>query len=229
MAYLNEQKIHDGLARTLYRGVWIQKPPFDYIMYQMIMHDVKPDLIIEIGTMHGGSALYFADLMDAMGIDGEVHSIDILNPRERKAFESTQEGLRRNPNEDPNYPEIAMSHPKIKYFSGGYENYDLLNCEGFKKILVIDDGSHVREDVLAVMNKFKDIISVGSYLIVEDGNALEIKELDKEIRDSLNGGPLSAVMTFLMENEEYRIDYRWCDMFGINSTFNTYGYLRKIK
>jgi len=227
--HLDLKKVFTGLGRTLYRGVSIQKFPFDYIMYQMIIHDVRPDLIIEIGTMHGGSALYFADLLEIMNIEGgEVHTIDLISPEKRKERETLLNEYDGDPNENPNYPEVIAAHPRIKTFDGGYKNYDLTNCEGFKKILVIDDGSHVREEVLEVMNKFKKLINVGSYLIIEDGNALDVS-IQPNLVNLYHGGPLMAIHKFLSENDEFRIDFRWCDMFGINSTFNTYGYLKKVK
>ncbi len=228
MAYLNEQKIHDGMINTTWRGVAIQKFPLDVFMYQMIIHEIRPDLIIEIGSMHGGSAIYFADLLELFGIEGgEVHSIDIGTPRERSEFEVGHPDHRPNPKEVKNYVEVGEAHPRIKWFSGGYQVYDLANAKGFKTVLFIDDGSHVYEDVMAAMNKFKDLVSVGSYMIIEDGNAYEVAS--EKVKGELNGGPLKATLEFLGGNDNFRVDYRWCDMFGINSTFNTYGYLQKIK
>jgi cephalosporin hydroxylase len=229
MSHLNLDKVHDGLSYLLYRGVAIQKFPFDYIMYQMIINEIRPDLIIEIGTMHGGSALYFADLQDILNIEGgEVHTIDLIDPYERKRRDSILMNCEINPDENINYPDVVAAHPRIKTFSDGYWNYNLDNCKNFKTILLIDDGSHVYEEVLEVMNKFKDLISVGSYLIIEDGNALEVCHKE-ELRRIFNGGPLRAIYRFLSENDNFRVDYKWCDMFGINSTYNTYGYLKKIK
>ena len=45
----------DAYSRTghfgyTYRGVNCVKCPFDYALYQMLITEVKPDLIIEIGT-----------------------------------------------------------------------------------------------------------------------------------------------------------------------------------
>ena len=195
----------------------------------MIIHEVRPDLIIEIGTMHGGSALYLADLLETMGIEGgEVHSIDILDPTSRKKYEDKLEDHVRHPEENVNYPEVVAAHPRIKTFIGGYQNYDLANCEKFERILLIDDGSHIYGEVLEVMNKFKDLINVGSYLIIEDGNAMDVCP-KPELLEMYKGGPVRAIYKFLVENDEFRVDYRWCDMYGINSTFNTYGYLIKIK
>lgn len=216
MVHLYTQGIQDGIHKITYRGFPIQKFPFDYVLYQMIMYEVKPDLIIEIGTMRGGSALYLADLMDIMGIEnGEIHTIDIVNFEDRKYREEVDF-------------DIIKSNPRIKFFTGGFQNYDLSNCEGFKKILVIDDGSHIYEEVLEALDKFKDVVSIGSYFIVEDGNAMDL-ELKEELKKSFNGGPLRAISEFLRQDNGYTVDLRWCDMFGINSTFNTYGYLKKIR
>lgn len=228
MAHLDLDKTFDGLGRMLYRGVATQKFPNDYVMYQMIIHEVRPDLIIEIGTMHGGSALYFADLMETMGIEGgEVHTIDAISVRDRQKSDFIT-GLVLNIMEDVDHPDIIDAHPRIKQFDKGWENYDLANCEGFKRILVIDDASHIRTQVLGAMEKFKRLISLGSYLIIEDGNAADVCRKPEVLR-TLDGGPLMAIHEFLSVNDEFRIDFRWCDMFGINSTFNTYGYLKKVK
>ena len=121
MANFDIDKIHNAIGRTLYKGVAIQKFPFDYMMYQMIINEVRPDLIIEIGTMHGGSALYLADLLELAGIEGgEVHTIDLLDPYMRKTYEKDQEEHKPNPRENTNYPTIVAAHPRIKTFAGGF-------------------------------------------------------------------------------------------------------------
>ena len=44
----------------------------------MIINEVKPDLIIEIGTHYGGTSLYMADLLEING-NGIIHTIDITD------------------------------------------------------------------------------------------------------------------------------------------------------
>jgi cephalosporin hydroxylase len=44
---------------------------------QEIIWDVKPDLIIETGIAHGGSLIFYASLIDALGGSGDVLGIDI--------------------------------------------------------------------------------------------------------------------------------------------------------
>ncbi len=194
--------ISKGHHNVTYRGIKTIKCPFDYVIYQMMIFDIKPDLIIEIGTNHGGSALYMADMLDLIG-EGEVHTIDI------KEYEM-------NP--------LVLGHPRIKRFLGGYNNYDINLTNGFKNIMVIDDGSHTYEDVNSVINIFKDVVSVGSYFIIEDG------ALDKiGLGEIYNGGPNRSIFEFLQNNTNYIIDKNLCNFFGVNATFNTNGYLKKIK
>lgn len=195
------KSICDGHHNVSYRGVRYIRCPFDYIIYQMIINEIKPDLIIEVGTNAGGGALYMADIMDNVG-HGEVHTIDIVD--------MVENGLVKN-------------HPRIKRFLGGYQSYDLKQAEGFNTILVIDDGSHTYEDVIASLEKFKSIPTKDSYFIVEDGIIDELGYPD------YNGGPLRAIEEFTNANSEYVIDRRWCDFFGKNATFNVNGYLKKIK
>ena len=69
----------DSTWRNLtYRGVTTWKCPLDLWIYQEIIHELHPDLIIETGTAYGGSALYLADLCDLSG-SGEVVTIDITD------------------------------------------------------------------------------------------------------------------------------------------------------
>jgi cephalosporin hydroxylase len=197
------KSIEVGHHNIKYRGVKTLKCPFDYVTYQMIINQIKPDLIIEIGTHYGGNAFYLADILSLINDNGELHTIDI----------DEYDGV-----------EILDKHPRIKRFLGGFENYDLSNTKGSSKILVIDDGSHVYEDVLKSLIRFKDVVSVDSYFIVEDGILNELGYSDR-----YNGGPLRAINEFLENNDQYVIDRTWCDFFGRNATFNPNGFLKRVK
>lgn len=196
----NLQTVYKGHFNVTYRGIPCLRYPFDYVMYQMIVSEIQPDLIIEIGTNYGGTALYFADLMDAMG-HGAVHSIDV---------------------EDRVRAEVA-AHTRITLFKNGWEGYDLANAAGYKKILVLDDASHMYEDVLGALQKFAPLVSVDSYFIVEDGI---INEVGGEAQ--YHGGPLKAIREFLPQHPEFAVDRKYCDMFGSNATANINGYLKRI-
>ena len=64
-----------------YNFSWMGRPiiqfPQDMVAMQEIIWETKPDLIIETGVAHGGSLIYYASLMEMMGLDGYVLGIDI--------------------------------------------------------------------------------------------------------------------------------------------------------
>jgi cephalosporin hydroxylase len=193
------KSIFRGHLRVSYRGVQAIRCPFDYVIYQMILYEVQPDLVIEVGTNIGGGALYLADLLSNLQ-HGILHTIDIK----------------------PQSAAILSDHPRIRLFTNGYENYDIDNARSFGKVLVIEDASHMYEDSLGIMTRFAPVVTPGSYLIVEDGI---VNELGMGRR--YHGGPLRAINEFLKTHPEFEIDRQWCDYFGQNATFNVNGYLRK--
>ncbi|MDP3957990.1 MAG: CmcI family methyltransferase [bacterium] len=194
--------VYEGHFKVTYRGVPALKCPFDYVIYQMLLGQVRPDLVIEIGTNHGGGALYLADLMELAGT-GTVHTIDIEDRAER----------------------LVREHPRIKRFLGGWEGYDVTNARGFETVMVIDDGYHRFDHVLGALLKLSPLVSVGSYYIVEDGIVTRLERSE----GPLDGGPLRAIHEFLAENKDFEIDRRSCDFFGLNATFNVDGYLKRIR
>lgn len=189
-----------GHFAVTYRGINYIKCPFDYVVYQMLIEEVRPDLVIEIGTHSGGGALYLSDIVSRWG--GVVHSIDIQN-------ETVQSDL-------------VIQNPGICLFYEGYQNYDLNLAKGFKNVMVIDDGSHYYTDVIKAFEKFQHLVPINSYYVIEDGI------IYFEDSSAYEGGPLRALEEILSNSSEFEIDRRWTDLFGLNSTFNTNGYLKRI-
>lgn len=193
--------IYDGHHQVTYRGVACQKCPFDYVLYQMIINEVNPDLIIEIGTYEGGSSLYLADLLQIYG-GGIIHSIDISD----------------------NCPPLVKNHPRIKLFHSGWDNYDFSLAKDFKRVLVIEDSSHHYQNTFDAIQKFKDLVTVNSYLIVEDG-IVDSMGWSK----SYGGGPIKATKEFLDMNKDFILDNKWENFFGKSASFNTKGFLKRKK
>ncbi len=193
--------IDKGHHKVKYRGVKAVRCPFDYLIYQMIISEIEPDLVIEIGTRKGGGAYYIADMLQHIG-NGIVHTIDIEDDVEQ----------------------VVKNHERIKFFTDGWAGYDISLAKKYEKIIIIEDASHQYEDTIGVLNKFHQLVNMNSYFIVEDGI---INELGFEKK--YNGGPLRAIREFLPKHPEFTIDRKWCDMFGRNATFNVNGYLKKVQ
>lgn len=190
----------DAWTRATWLGAQALKNPLDLWVYQEIMFETRPELVVETGTYRGGSALYLASICDLLGA-GEVVSIDI-EPRR------------------PEYP----SHPRITYLAGRSSTDPEVVSEVFeraagRRTLVVLDSDHSQSHVEAELGAYSPLVPVGGYVIVEDSNI-------GRIRKDLLPGPLEAVERFLAETDQFEID-REREKFLI--TFNPSGYLRRVR
>jgi len=181
-------------------GTQALKNPLDLWVYQEIIVETRPELIVETGTYRGGSAHYLASICDLVGL-GEVVSIDIEPTRD-------------------DYPQ----HPRITYLAGrSSTNPDVLEevraLVGGRRTLVILDSDHSQAHVEDELEAYAPFVPVGCYLIVEDSNI-------GQIRKDLMPGPLQAVETFLAKNDEFEID---CEREKFLITFNPSGYLCRVR
>jgi len=184
-------------------GVRALKNPLDAWIYQEIIYEVKPDVIIEIGSAEGGGTLYLANLLDLIG-KGIVISIDI----DRSKYN--------------------VAHDRIVTFTGDSSSPEVVakvskHCSG-KKVIVLHDGEHSKEQVTKDLHNYADFVSVDSYFIVEDG----IVDLFKP-KDCLGGrrdGPLVAVEQFLDKNKDFIVD---TERERYILTYNPKGFLRRVK
>src|SRR5438105_1336687 len=63
------------MEQTTYHGIPTLKNPLDFWVYQEIVWATRPDIIIEIGNLYGGSALALAHFCDAFG-NGRIIAVD---------------------------------------------------------------------------------------------------------------------------------------------------------
>jgi cephalosporin hydroxylase len=139
---------------------WFGRPimqlPEDMIRIQEVIYRVAPDVIIETGIAHGGSMVFYASILKAMG-KGKVVGIDIdIRPHNRAAIEA-----------HPLKPLITLiegssTDPKIvdevrKQIPAG------------AKVLILLDSNHTYAHVKDEIEAYADMVSVGSYLVVTDG------------------------------------------------------------
>ncbi len=192
--------LSDAWTEATWLGAQALKNPLDLWVYQEIMFETRPDLIVETGTYRGGSAAFLASICDLLG-EGEVVSIDIADIRD-------------------DYPE----HPRITYLGGrSSTDPDVLGevqarAEG-KRTLVILDSDHSQRHVEAELAVYAPLVPVGGYVIVEDSNI-------GQIRKDLLPGPLEAIERFMATTHEFEVD-RSREKFLI--TFNPSGYLRRVR
>jgi cephalosporin hydroxylase len=185
--------------RTSWLGVPAQKTPLDLWVYQELLYTVRPRVIVETGTAHGGSTLYLASVCDLLR-RGEVVSIDLHDPGQRPR------------------------HPRITYVSGSSTAPEVFNrvvelIAGRDPVLVILDSDHARDHVLAELRLYAPLVTSGSYLVVEDTNVN-----GNPVFPEHGPGPAEALAEYLAGNPEFDVDTE-CEKFGL--TFNPGGYLRR--
>jgi cephalosporin hydroxylase len=192
--------VSDAWTKARWLGTQALKNPLDLWVYQEIIVETRPQLIVETGTWRGGSALYMASVCDLLG-EGEIVSIDVEPARD-------------------DYPQ----HPRITYLAGRSSTdpdvvEEVRRRTGGRPLLVILDSDHSQAHVEAELTAYAPLVPVGCYVIVEDSNI-------GRIRPDLMPGPLQAVETFLATTDEFEID-REREKFLI--TFNPSGYLKRVK
>ncbi len=188
-------------GRNHWLGTQVLKSPLDLWIFQEIIYETKPDVIIEAGTFQGGSALYMANLLDLLG-HGQVVTIDI--------------------EEVPGRPQ----HPRIHYLLGSSTAPETVEkVKAFlspkDKVMVVLDSDHHKPHVLHELKIYSRMVTKGNYLVVEDTNLN-----NHPVVAWFGPGPMEALEEFLRENKDFQIDSSR-EKFLV--TFNPKGYLRKIR
>ena len=185
--------------RTHWMNVPCFKCPLDLWIYQEIIAEIQPDLIIETGTHLGGSALFMAHMLDIVG-KGEIITIDIRESSPRP------------------------DHPRIRYVTGSSADPDLIRAmladRPEEKRLAVLDSDHSKSHVLNELNLIAPYVSLGSYVIVEDSNIN-----GHPTYPSFGEGPYEAVEEFLVSTRNFTVDH---SKEKFLMTFNPNGYLKRV-
>ncbi len=187
------------MNRTTYFGVPTLKNPMDAWIYQEIVFESKPDVIVEIGNRHGGSALYFAHLCDLLG-KGRVIGVDL-------SHESVPDSVKKHPRITFLDGDAARSVPRVA---------GLIAAE--ERVLVIEDSSHTYDNTLDVLRAYSPLVKPGDYFIVEDSIC------HHGLDTGPNPGPYEAIEQFVREQPDFAVD-RERERFLI--TWNPKGFLKR--
>lgn len=160
-----------------WRGHSIAKIPNDLWLYQEVIFELQPGLIVEFGTNLGGSALFFANMLDMNG-SGRVLSIDVKDTA----------GLPR--------------HDRIDYFVGhsrAKETVELVKREVESTkgaVLFVEDSAHTPENTAGELELYAGMVTPGSYFIVEDCSWPDQSMLIHDV-----------IAAFIRANPEFTVDH----------------------
>jgi len=167
-------------SMTKFEGVPVLKNPLDLWVYQELIWNLRPTLIIETGTAFGGSALFYARCLDKRG-PGAVISVDC----------------------DPALD--LPTHPKIAFITGYSTDPSIVEeirkvAATHPRVMVVLDSDHGQANVELELEAYAPMVSPGQFLVVEDTN-LNGRPLDMDWEGGPGPGP--AVDAWLPAHPEF--------------------------
>jgi len=187
-----------------YNFSWLGRPiiqyPQDMVAMQELIWKVQPDLIIETGIAHGGSLIFSASILELNAIcggcqDAEVLGLDIdIRAHNREAIEA-----------HPMFKRISM----IQGSSIAPEIIEQVKAKaaGKQKILVCLDSNHTHDHVLAELEAYAPLTSVGSYCVVFDTLIEDMPDdMFSDRPWGVGNNPKTAVWEYLKTHPEFEID-----------------------
>jgi len=195
-----------GIQAMQFAGIHSIQTPTDNWMMQQIMSEVRPDFVIETGTLNGATTLFYATVLGQVRPTARVFTVDI-----KKQWEA------------------AATYPawkdRVEFFLGSSTAPEVVKqiTERVKKVknakvLVTLDSLHTKEHVAKELEFYAPLVTKDSYLVVQDttyDTMLDAKD-----------GPLAAVKEFLAKHPEFETD-RSRERFLI--TFYPGGYLKRVR
>lgn len=212
-------------AKYSYNFSWLGRPaiqyPQDMLAMQELIWAVRPEHIIETGIARGGSLVFYAALLELNAAcggpkDAEVLGVDVeIRPHNRKAIEE---------------------HPltrRIRMIEGSSADPAVAarvaeSARGRKSVMVILDSDHTHKHVLAELNAYARLATVGSYCVVFD-TVIEAMPADSFPGRPWGPGnsPATAVAEFLKTHGEFEADARLQDKLLVTAAPG--GYLKRVR
>lgn len=182
--------------KYVYSFTWLGRPiiqlPDDAFRIQELICAVRPDVIIETGIAHGGSAIFYASLCKLMG-RGRVIGIEVdLRKHNREALEA--------------HP----LRPLITLIDGS--SIDPTTVSGVRNliapgetVLVLLDSRHTKEHVLAELNAYAPLVTKESYIVAMDGIMQYLTGAPRSAPDWAQNNPAAAAREFAAKHKEFEL------------------------
>lgn len=210
--WLHHSLTHGYTHNFRWLGLPVIQAPQDTCGLQEIIWSVKPDLIIETGIAHGGSLVVSASMLALLEYAEAVEKGITLDPKKpkRKVIGVDIDIRAHNRAAIESHPMIS----RIDMIQGSSVDPAIIaevkqKAAGFKNIMVCLDSNHTHEHVLAELNAYAPLTSVGNYCIVMDTG---IEDLPPELCGRRPWGkgnsPKTAVWEYLKTHSEFEQDRR---------------------
>nr|WP_246512439.1 cephalosporin hydroxylase family protein [Chelatococcus composti] len=201
-------------ARYSYNFSWLGRPiiqyPQDITAMQELIWQVKPDLIIETGIAHGGSLILSASMLALLDLVDATRDATTLDPRvSRRRVLGIDIDIREHNRRAIEAHPMASRISMIQGSSIAPEVVDEVHAfaRDYSRVLVCLDSNHTHEHVLAELEAYAPLTSVGSYCVVFD---TVVEDMPKSMFPDRPWGPgnnpKTAVHEYLKSHPEFEID-----------------------
>ena len=183
--------------KYVYSFTWLGRPiiqlPEDMIRVQEVIHSLRPDIIIETGVAHGGSLVFYASLCKSID-QGRVIGIE-------NAIRPENHSLIKNHLLSPYITLIEGSSIDPRTVEKVRDEVGLA-----KSVLIVLDSCHSKKHVLAELNAYASLVSVGSYIVAMDGIMQELAGAPRSQANWTWNNPRQAALAFVKENPNFQIE-----------------------
>lgn len=202
------------LSQYSYNFAWMSRPiiqyPQDMVAMQELIWRIRPDLIIETGIAHGGSLMFSASMLALLDMADAIESGATLDPAK-----SNRKVLGIDIDIRAHNRAAIEAHPmasRIQMIQGSSVAPEVVAqvheiAAGYEHVLVCLDSNHTHGHVLAELQAYAPLISVGSYCVVFD---TIIEDVPADMFPDRPWGPgdnpKTAVREYLKRHKEFEID-----------------------
>jgi cephalosporin hydroxylase len=142
---LLEFTMSQGISECMHwKGLPLFKTVFDCSLYSMMLWDLRPKTIIELGSGAGASSIWLADLMEMFDIEGTIYSVDLKQSK--------------------------LQYPNVRFIQGDCYQIEQVFTDNFLKTLphpwLLIEDAHV--NVYGVLRHFHSHLQLKDYIVVED-------------------------------------------------------------
>lgn len=201
--------------RTYHEITWLGVPiwqlPQDMVMMQELIWKLRPDVILETGLALGGSAIFYASLLEVIG-HGHVISVEL----------NVQKPVRAT----------VAAHPlgkRTTQLQGSSIDDDVIArvkgmIEPEARVLVVLDSNHTRAHVRQELEKYAAFVGADGYVVVFDGNMETLADAADGKPEWIEDNPAAATRDFLADHPEFEIDPHYN---RLGATYCPGGFLRR--
>lgn len=181
-----------------YTFTWLGRPliqhPEDVVRFQEVIYRLRPDVIIETGVAHGGSLIFYASLIKAMGYPGRIVGVDVeIRQHNRSAILAHELSSYITLVEGNSVAPEVVGRAAAAIHPGD-------------KVLVVLDSNHSKVHVAEELNAYSRLVTPESYIVATDGVMKFVHDTPRGQPSWVDDNPAAAAVEFAARQPEFVIE-----------------------